>query len=190
MQSYRKTNVVAGTYLTPHEVQQEFREFIGAMNAIAEDNMDEEELLAAQYGVDSFGRLFDEVERSTSRLVTIDTSNEYGDILPIPDDDGDPWVVEVTTGDCILEGYLGQVINASGSAPNCWIAVMVDGVLVGKSPTMLFGQFTASLSVEWSVPVGSGTHRIEAVFSPVGKPAASDDVEFLEGNMVFREAAR
>jgi hypothetical protein len=193
MQSHRQTNPLPGQYITPHEATDEFREFVRALNNIAEDNFDDEVLLAAKFALDAWGRLFDEETRTTAQNTVIEIANDSGTVYPIPNDAGDPWVLEKTTGDCILEGSFGQTFENSLGAPaevKLWVGVLVDGVLAGQSPVAQQSTI-GSLDCDWAVPVGAGTHRIEMVFSHPGSPGAGTlTIIWNEGNHIIREVAR
>jgi hypothetical protein len=191
MQSLRQTDPNPGQIITPHEPTQEFREFVGALHAVAEDNLDDLALTAAKFALNAFGRVFSASNRSTARTTTIGTTNEYGDFYPIPDDAGDPWFVTRTTGDGLLEGSLGVTfISTVPAGLRVWIGVLIDGKLEAQSPILNGLSFEDSLHVEFGIPVGSGPHRIDAVFGYHDHPVANQVIQWNEGNMLHREVAR
>jgi hypothetical protein len=191
MQSYRSTHVVPGQYITPREPTQELREFVGALNAIAEDNLDAEALDESQFALDAFAVFPEEWERTSGVEVVISAQTQYGGFAAIPDNDGNPWRAEVTTPDCVLEGTLGVVVVAdTGFTVNMWVGVVVDGTLVGQSP-IVTRKSTGSLECEWGpVPVGSGTHVVEAVYGWATRPVADASIFFQNGNHCIRGALR
>jgi hypothetical protein len=191
MQTHRQTTIEPGTILAPHEIIQEVREFVGALHSIAEDNLDAAGLAASQFATNAFGKVFSEATRSTARSTTIPSTNEYGDQYPILDNAGDPWVVSRTTGDGYLEGSLGiTFISTVPIVLRMWVGVMVDGQLVGQSPTLSGQSFEDSLYVGWAVPVGAGVHRIEAVFGYHDAPPIPQVIQWNEGTMIAREVLR
>ena len=206
--SFRVARPVDGEdALTPHAINAELAEVIGAMHGLDRDNVLLAELNPVRVALDAWGGI-KAGTRTTAVTTTIDARNANQQIFAIPQNDSSPWFVDQTTGDGVLEIEMSAEYQvALGTLlipPDTWVGITVDGALVGKSPWMtgMPGVIEGENEEIWhqgglnvAVPVAAGTHRIAFVFGIHGGYAAAGatwdvDLTWNEASYWSREIRR
>jgi hypothetical protein len=191
-------NPYLGTYAAVDEINAEASDVFAALHGVDRDNLDGELITAQKCAVGAFG-LITSGSRSVAQNITVSEQSAGNVPIPVPNDTGEPWAAEVTTGD----GYLrGAVYVEITSFPNGGIAlylgVLLDGVLVSRAPAMR-GVFDAAgdppavtMGCDFAVPVRAGAHRIEFVAILTRPPANGTGYAFTfeNGEWFARECVR
>jgi hypothetical protein len=162
-----------GDYITPHELNEEWAEIIGAVHGLDRDNVDDATLTAAKVELDAWN-IIKTSARTTMRQTSHGESHSKGVIIAVPDEAGTgTWSLSITCGDGMLE--LGASVALFKSAPGASsasvsIGIRVDGTVIAWSP--LDSAFRSSPIVDACAFVGAGTHLVEVVFTHHSSGAA------------------
>lgn len=172
-----------GKYATFEEFNREAAETLSVLHGIDGDNLDES-ITRAKVASLAFGALvYDQVAAVTSVALTEGTPANTQ--IPVPDAAGDPWTVDVETGDGFIRGaFRCELLEHTNVGHALWGIVKIDGVTVARAPCPR-GYYDAiainlpgySLSCRFAAPVASGVHRVEFFLvtnreSPAGTVAA------------------
>lgn len=197
MRTFVRARAEPGELVTPNEINDELRDIVGAMHSLDRDNLPANLLTNARTALGAWGNIL--ISRS-EQAVDVEfppgpSDLDSCEIHVIPFDlDGDivvPWIEEFATGDCDLELSLGAQFSdiVDELTSRIWIGIRLDGVLVVRSPTQ--PDFTSAEHgyCTITVPVGAGTHILEAVY---GRPFATTTRSLKWENrcMAAREIAR
>ena len=155
-----------GKYATFEEFNREAAETLSVLHALDGDNL-AAQITKAKVALLAFGRvLYNQIAATTT--VTLTTATPANAQIPVPDAAGDPWVVDVETGDGFLRGaFRCELLEHTNAGHTVYGIVKVDGVTVARAPaprgyyagvTNLPGY---SLSCRFAAPVASGVHRVE-----------------------------
>lgn len=165
-------------YAGVDEIDQEAAELLTVLHNVDADNFDGAILTDQKLAVGSCGGFFyDEISATTSLTVTDQTN--AGDLFPVPNAFGDPWRAEIETSDGAIRGAaMVEVPDFPHGGSGLWLGVLVDGVLVGRSPasrgTQSAGGANGSaftLYAPFYAPVSAGLHVLEfmvALIQPAG----------------------
>jgi hypothetical protein len=154
-------------YVTPHELNAELAELVGAYHGIDRDNVPPGTLTAAKVALDAWNVI--EVQpRATPRQTTTSDSRTTGVSAGVPDDAGTgTWSLRITTGDGLLEvGASVAVVVASpvGAVLGLSLGIRIDGDLVAWAPEEKATVEGCPL-VDGCKFVSAGEHLVEVVFS-------------------------
>lgn len=159
-----------GILATPIELNAELEAVIGKMNGrIDRDNVPDNLLTPAEFELGAF-HVIDRDQTDAAQSVVHTSSHFKQGLTPIPDENGDPWIRRVTVPDCSLDITLSatfraiQVDQEDARRARLALVIQVDGVTYAVSG-IPFGKASASLLIDASVPVGAGTHIVEAKYS-------------------------
>jgi hypothetical protein len=183
---------ITGEFTTPHEINAEVRELIRVLHAVDGDNLGSNVVTAPKLATGAHGGI-----RVHGTEVVINRTHSLfsnkGDAYAVPDENGDPWIEEVTTGDGLLKIAFGATWVHTGGTDQSyiWLGVRVDGTLVGQTPIQDVASYEDSATVICDAPVGPGSHLVEPVygFHESAIPTARS-VDFGDRNLSVVEVAR
>lgn len=176
MQSWITETLLSGRYAAPDELVSEQLALADRVRRLDGDNF--QSVTAAKVAVGAWEDRFSS-NQTTSQNTTLTDTNAANDVIPIPDNDGTPWLIDFSTGDGQVEGTLNATFdcNTGGGADAfavIWIGVKLDGTLIAISPSaggLSLTEDTCEVDFVW--PVQAGPHRLELVCGLNGAEVAA-----------------
>lgn len=176
-----------GGYVTIEPFNRNVAELQAVVHNVDRDNfvanlVDETLIDAGVFHTVDFEEVF------TDQTLTLTDQAMPGVMMAVPDAAGDPWAWSIDMGDGFLRILLRVQVTYPAGGNSLYLGVLVNGVLVGRSPTFAGvrdlnsgGQPTHTLTLSTAVPVGSGTARIEPVLFATRTPASGVSFAFTVG---------
>lgn len=175
MKSHVSALVVGAEVVTPEPVNAEYLDIAGNANRLDDENFGAGTLTAAKLAAGAMHRLRSSVTE-TSQDVNVEQAIS-SIIGAVPDDGGEPWVIEVTTYGgtlCVTARAIvtkeatfdlgGGPFQAPVEAGAVWLGLRMNGVMVARSNESMSSSFADTLTCHAAVPAGPGTHVLEVVF--------------------------
>lgn len=192
MRAYPVDTPATGEFITPNEINAELAELVAAMDALDADNFSANAITRGKLADGCFGNLLiDRIE--TVRQIQHEAVDNTVVQYPMPNADGDPWIRNYSTGDCVLQCTLFAYFADQTTFEQLylWIGLLLDGALVLQSPLEQNSLYRDCSLVEGNIPVGAGTHTLAVVYgmhsAALGSPRT---IDWLDRMLSAREAAR
>lgn len=184
-------------YAGVDEINLEAAELITVLHNVDRDNFDGQKIGSSKIAIGACGEFFYEDIAATTILAITDQT-AAGELVPVPNASSDPWRAEVETDDGALRGAAKvEVTRHPHGGSSLWLGVVVDGVLVGRSPpgrgTQSAGGLHGSaftLYAPFYAPVGAGLHVIEFVLALLKPASVTYTVELGNRSYFAREITR
>lgn len=188
--SISKAGAVDDQLATPHAVNTEVANYLGAFNGgLDHNNVPNDIITGDKFALDTFHQIVKE-ETVTTRTTTHDATHSKGDWEPIPDDAGNPWEILIDTEDGELEIILSAgIYMASTVNRRIVVGIFVDGAIAAHSGLSGYHNYI-SYRVDAMWPIRAGRHVVSFRYSLHDKPSAAVNYNWLGRSAWVREIRR